>query len=826
MPIAFTAPTLSNTSQFGGRQDDVRTVGLSTGGYVVAWESTVGVVQTVHFQRYDALGNQVGAQTQVDVAGSTNAELFDIVATADGTFTILTDIQLGAGLLNERLALHSWFSTTGGPTAAPTVLDLTVLGPNGITGAQLTPDSTAVNSVVVTARVIDVAVTQDLVRGVVSTSGVIVAAPVVVVPNGPGNGSLIETIEAPNGAEFVIAAAFIIGTGSPTGIAITQRDAISLAPGTLVIASNITGGLNPQVNLRMLSGSDLLLNQYQISNPFVGTSAPGIVTAGAQSFAIELVDLGGGRILTVWVADFGGVDDGPGFNDGVYAQVYNLNTGAPEGIATLIRGFGTGPNGGPLAAITISADLMADGRVSLGLSYDNGLRGLDVFNTILDARVAGVTVAATSAGAESFFGTVFNDSFTGVSTGDTIIGGAGLDTVDFGTGTARSVDLQTPGSSPTNSFALSGIENLTGNNGADLFRGDGAANLLSGLAGNDSLYGRDGNDSLLGGTSDDLLSGGNGGDLLDGSSGIDTLDGDAGDDLMFGGTEADRMLGGTGDDTLNGGDANDRLMGEEGSDILFGDAGDDILSGGAGDDEISGGAGLDILRAEDGADQVYGGADNDTIFAHAGVALVDGGTGTDTLRVSGPLAVNTAGVHVDLTGVFDLLGLVAPLTRFAEEISGIENVTGSTGNDFITGDGQVNVLRGGLGNDTLVSGLGADVLVGGGGADVFVFTGTTGGADELRDYDINTDSIGLVNGAFGDLNSFNIGEVGRLTINATGTVGTMAVAQIIFDNSGAGFGQLFFDADGNGAGAAVLLATLTLTTGTGVAITAADFLFI
>ena len=823
MPIAFTAPTLSNTSQFGGRQDDVRTVGLSTGGYVVAWESTVGVVQTVHFQRYDALGNQVGAQTQVDVAGSTNAELFDIVATADGTFTILTDIQLGTGLVNERLALHSWFSTTGGPTAAPTVLNLTVLGPNGIAGAQLTPDSTAVNSVVVTARVIDGALTQDLVRGVVSTSGVIVAAPVVVVPDGPGNASLIETIEAPNGAEFVIAAAFIIGTGSPTGIAITQRDAISLAPGTLVIASNITGNLNPQVNLTMLSGSDLLLNQYQISNPVVGTSAPGLVTAGAQSFAIELVDLGGGRILTVWVADFGGVDNGPGFNDGVYAQVFNINTGAPEGIATLIRGFGTGLNSGPLAAITISADLMADGRVSLGLSYENGLRGLDVFNSILDARVAGVTVAATSAGAESFFGTVFNDSFTGVSNGDTIIGGAGVDTVAFGTSAARSVDLQTPGSFPANTFVLSGIENLTGSTGADLFRGDAVANVLFGLGANDTLNGRDGNDSLFGGTNDDLLSGGNGADFLDGGTGIDTLDGGADDDLMFGGADADRLLGGTGNDSLYGGDADDRLQGQAGDDVLSGDAGNDILSGGAGDDEISGGAGLDTLRAEDGADSVYGGADNDIIFAHAGVGLVDGGAGTDTLRVTGPLAVNTAGVHVDLTGVFDLLGVVAPLTRFAEEISGIENVTGGTGNDFITGDGQVNTLRGGLGNDTIVSGLGADVLVGGGGADVFVFTGITGGADEIRDYTIGTDRIGLVDGAFGDINASNIGIAGRFTISATGTVGPTGVAQFIFDDSGPGFGQLFFDADGNGAGVAVLLATLFPTTGT---VNAAEFLFL
>ncbi len=134
------------------------------------------------------------------------------------------------------------------------------------------------------------------------------------------------------------------------------------------------------------------------------------------------------------------------------------------------------------------------------------------------------------------------------------------------------------------------------------------------------------------------------------------------------------------------------------------------------------------------------------------------------------------------------------------------------------------MLRSGAGNDTLVSGDGADRLFGGAGADLFVFTGTTGGADELRDFDFSADLIGLVDGAFGDINSFNIGS--RLTINATGTVGATAVAQLIFDNAGAGFGQLLYDADGNGAGAGVLLATLTPTTGTLLAITASDFLFI
>jgi Ca2+-binding RTX toxin-like protein len=135
-----------------------------------------------------------------------------------------------------------------------------------------------------------------------------------------------------------------------------------------------------------------------------------------------------------------------------------------------------------------------------------------------------------------------------------------------------------------------------------------------------------------------------------------------------------------------------------------------------------------------------------------------------------------------------------------------------------------NVLRGGLGNDTLFGGGGADVLRGDAGADIFLFTSATGGADSIRDFAFGTDKIGLEDGAFGDINAINIAT--RLTINATGTVGATAVAQLIFDNAGAGFGQLFFDADGNGAGAAVLLATLTPTTGALVALSAADFLFV
>jgi len=309
-----------------------------------------------------------------------------------------------------------------------------------------------------------------------------------------------------------------------------------------------------------------------------------------------------------------------------------------------------------------------------------------------------------------------------------------------------------------------------------------------------------------------------------GGTGDDLVFGGADGDLVFGGADGDRILGNGGDDNLNGGDAGDRIYGGDGNDILSGGAGDDLLIGGLGEDELNGGSGADTLYAETGADQAFGGSEADTIFIDDETLLVDAGTGTDTVRLTGIAQPGTAGFLADLTGVFDQLGTAAVLTRITADLSNVENLTGDRGDDFLIGDAGTNVLRGALGNDTLVSGQGVDTLFGGGGADVFVFDGTNGSADQLRDIAFGTDKIGLVDGSFADINATNIAA--RLTINATGTVGASSVAQFIFDNSGAGFGNLSFDADGNGAGLAVLVATLSPQAGTLVAFSAADFVFL
>ena len=501
-----------------------------------------------------------------------------------------------------------------------------------------------------------------------------------------------------------------------------------------------------------------------------------------------------------------------------------MNTGSNEGSAVQILNQGIGANDSILQSIAISADLLVDGRVALSLSYLNGLSGADVFSTILDPRVTGVAVTATT-GVDNFIGTVFDDTFSGVLNGDIVAGGAGTDTVVLSDAAAHNIDLGAPKNFPTTTLVLSGIENVTGNAGVDDLRGNSANNLLLGAAGADVLQGRLGDDTLGGGAQDDLLRGDSGADLLNGDEGNDFLLGHADNDLILGGTGEDRGRGGLGDDTINGDAGNDRFFGDDGADSLVGGDGDDILDGSLGDDVLNGGAGNDILRGEQGTDELYGGTGNDVLRATSSADVVDGGIGVDTLVIADTFfELGSGGVHVDLTGDFDIFNLVDDYTRFGAVVTLAENVTGTAGDDFIAGDAIANVMCGGKGDDVLFGRQGADTLLGGAGADSFVFANSAGGSDRLADFEMATDKILLVQGGFGDVGPGNIAA--RLTINATGTVAANAAAQVIFDNAGAGFGTLSVDADGNGAGAAVVFGVLVPTTGELVALTDTNFGFL
>ncbi len=79
----------------------------------------------------------------------------------------------------------------------------------------------------------------------------------------------------------------------------------------------------------------------------------------------------------------------------------------------------------------------------------------------------------------------------------------------------------------------------------------------------------------------------------------------------------------------------------------------------------------------------------------------------------------------------------------------IENATGGTGNDMLTGNALANRLEGGLGLDVLMGLGGKDILIGGAGADQFVFISdldsgpTVLSADVIQDFNVLTDVIDL-----------------------------------------------------------------------------------
>ena len=151
---------------------------------------------------------------------------------------------------------------------------------------------------------------------------------------------------------------------------------------------------------------------------------------------------------------------------------------------------------------------------------------------------------------------------------------------------------------------------------------------------------------------------------------------------------------------IEGTNKHDVLKGTSGHDLILGFGGDDLLKGLAGDDVLKGGAGNDTFDGGGGADAFFG------------------GSGVDTVSYAD--SKHKVGV--------DLENGIAEYGATGDTFSGIENLDGSSHNDFLFGDAGDNRLRGGAGhdllkggdgNDTLYGGNGWDLLYGGKGADAF-----------------------------------------------------------------------------------------------------------
>jgi Ca2+-binding RTX toxin-like protein len=267
---------------------------------------------------------------------------------------------------------------------------------------------------------------------------------------------------------------------------------------------------------------------------------------------------------------------------------------------------------------------------------------------------------------------------------------------------------------------------------------------LQGLGGDDTLYGNDGNDILAGGVGNDYLNGNAGNDtyLFNLGGGQDTISdyhytagdvdtirfgaGIAVSDVTFGRSGYDLVLSinGTTDQLAiqNWGYGNDYridrvefadgtvwdaaqlqtfastapVSGTEESNSLQAWAGENAtLQGLGGDDALYGNDGNDILDGGAGSDYLSGSTGNDTyIVDNAGDVIVENaGEGTDTVQASISYTLGDNLENLTLTGVAAING------------------TGNALDNILIGNSAVNVLTGGLGNDTYIIDNVGDVVI-------------------------------------------------------------------------------------------------------------------
>ena len=358
--------------------------------------------------------------------------------------------------------------------------------------------------------------------------------------------------------------------------------------------------------------------------------------------------------------------------------------------------------------------------------------------------------------------------------------------------------------------------------------GTSGNDTLTGTSGNDTISGEGGDDALFGAGSVDLIYGGDGNDSLSGGSGNDSLYGDAGNDTLDGGTGNDLINGGIGTNTADystagGGETVDlatgQTFGSDGTDTLVniqnvvGSGFNDSIIGSTADNALYGGVGNDTLSAGGGGnDTLSGGAVSDVLFGSAGNDLFQGGAGNDVLMGGG--GADTASFTDSATGITLTLdnGAGTAYGDGTDTLSGIANVIGSTGSDFIVGDAAGNwisgdlygndTLEGGNGSDTLVDGFGNDIIYGGTGLDYLDLSNATNGVSvDLRSemaYGMGTDTMYGIDGVYGS--SFDDTLVGY---DAESTSGPDPFTNIFYGAGGndlilgEGGGDVLYGGDGN-----------------------------
>ena len=509
---------------------------------------------------------------------------------------------------------------------------------------------------------------------------------------------------------------------------------------------------------------------------------------------------------------------GAGSNDMIdftEAAATTVNSSDLAGISGIERIRFSGNN---TASITLTdAVFTANGAASITIQDNDATAALTVnagavtnpANSISVTTNAGADAAGTR---DSILGGAGNDtvSFTtatagnSLAAGDSVNGGAGVDTI--------AVTVATIALTAVTLTNISSIEKITLTNTAGSLNA-GAITLV------------DGNFVSVTGAVIDFS-----GSTTAGTAAVDASAEDDSTFVITGATGVDTITGGQLADTINGGAGADRIIGHAGADQLSGGAGADTFvytnalnsssvsqvfhsSGANADSIVDFASGTDKIEVTLNYSSLGVALDVSATRASAGVAgqqlaqdALSGQRGqwiydttasqlyinvnNDNLITSSDFKIGVnAGSTASATLIEGDINYVITATAQADTIlagGGADTIDGGAGADSITGGAGADNITGGTGADTIVGGDGADVIVTGSGVDVIRYASTTvatlatEAGDTLSSFaGLNATNTTIVNFASGLLVNGNANKLDAVT--SAGILGADDVVLIASD---------------------------------------------
>jgi Ca2+-binding RTX toxin-like protein len=302
-------------------------------------------------------------------------------------------------------------------------------------------------------------------------------------------------------------------------------------------------------------------------------------------------------------------------------------------------------------------------------------------------------------------GNDYLDSGTGI---DSVIGGAGIDTLNIdytGETTPLTINyLNDTSALASDRVKIQGVEsiNIVGSTSSDSIK-------ISATSGQDTVFGGTGNDLIETGLGNDLLVGEYDNDTLNGGGGSDGLYGDDGNDSLVGGTGNDNQstylgyLGGVSRyGGLYGGAGNDTLIGVNPTSSNPGRGEQDYLAGGTEADRFILGDST-WIGYDDGNSATSGNSDYAQIAdfnASEGDVIQLGGTSTNyLLAISGAdtqILIDKQGSEPDelIAVIKNQTGLSRTGTYFVYKplLANIANITLALSSNSVTEDGTTNLI--------------------------------------------------------------------------------------------------------------------------------------